>query len=193
MARCAPDMTIIKTRRLTLRPIEKADAARFAVLCNDEDIARNTARIPYPYTRQDADVFVDQLIRARINGDEHAFAVCRNAEIIACAGALQTDTSTWEIGYWVGADYRRQGVASEAADAITQFAIRALGAETVTAGYFADNPASGRVLEKVGFHYAGERAMMHSRGRGEEIEAVRLMLNVIDFAGAPDVEIDRQE
>jgi len=186
-------MTIIKTRRLTLRPIEKADAARFEVLCNDKDIARNTARIPDPYTAQDAEIFVDQLIEARVKGDEYAFAVCCDGEIIACAGALQTDTAIWEIGYWVGADYRGQGVASEAADAITQFAIRALGAATVTAGYFTDNPVSGRVLEKLGFRETGETKLIYSRGRGEEATSISLALSADEFAAAPDVVIDRQE
>ncbi len=183
-------MTVIRTKRFTLRPIEKADAPRFAVLCNNREIARHTARIPHPYTRQDAELFVDQLMAARIKGDEHAFAVCRDSEIIACAGALQTGEHIWEIGYWVGADYRGDGVASEIADAIAQFAISEMAAASVTAGYFIDNPVSGRVLEKIGFHNTGETVMITSLGREQPVSSYRLELDVADFSGSRDVVIE---
>ncbi|VAW04715.1 hypothetical protein MNBD_ALPHA05-2367, partial [hydrothermal vent metagenome] len=183
-------MTVIRTKRFILRPIEKADAPRFAILCNDLEIARHTARIPHPYTRQDAELFVDQLIAARIKGDEHAFAVCRDKEIIACAGALQTGERVWEIGYWVGADYRGDGVASEIADAMVQFAIGEMGAKSVTAGYFIDNPVSGRVLEKIGFRDTGETVMLTSLGRAQAVSSHRLELDVVGFSGARDVVIE---
>jgi RimJ/RimL family protein N-acetyltransferase len=38
------------------------------------------------------------------------------------------------------------------------------------AGHFADNPASGRVLEKAGFLYTGERRRRFSLSRGEPVE-----------------------
>ncbi len=182
-------MTIITTKRLVLRPIEKSDASRFAVLCRDIDIARGTARIPHPYTCEDADLFVNHLIKGRLDENEFAFAVCLDGEIIACAGTMNTGDGTWEIGYWVGADYRGQGVASEAADAITQFSIRHLRASQVTAGYFFDNPASARVLENLGFRDTGETTMIFSRGRNAEVKSVRLSLAIDKFTGRPGVTI----
>ncbi len=183
-------MPVIRTKRFLLRPIEKADAPRFAVLCNDLEIARHTARIPHPYTHEDAEIFVDQLITARIKGDEHAFAVCRDREIIACAGTLQTGEHSWEIGYWVGADYRGDGVASEIADAMVQFAIGEMSAASVTAGYFIDNPVSGRVLTKIGFRDTGETVMITSLGRAQPVSSHRLELDVAEFSGAREVVIE---
>ncbi|NOX94537.1 MAG: GNAT family N-acetyltransferase [Alphaproteobacteria bacterium] len=64
-------MTILKIKDLTLRPIELADAPRFAELCNDETLARNTSRIPFPYTLEDATNFVNRAIREFDDGAEY--------------------------------------------------------------------------------------------------------------------------
>ena len=182
----------IKTGTLLLRPIGSADAARFHQLCNDVEIARNTARITHPYSRADADAFVSRRGAGMFgNDDEYVFAVCRDDAIVACAGAHRTDPGVYEIGYWVGADYRGRGVATGAARAVTQFAFDKLGAKTATAGHFIDNPASGRVLERAGFGLTGETVMMHSAGRGEEVETVRMAVARADFQLSSEIVIER--
>jgi RimJ/RimL family protein N-acetyltransferase len=40
----------IKTRRLVLRELTDSDTPEFAHLAGDWDVARQTARIPYPYS-----------------------------------------------------------------------------------------------------------------------------------------------
>ncbi len=182
-------MTVIKTRRLVLRPIRQGDAARFAELCNDREIAHNTTRIPMPYTARHAKEFTGYAAHATANGDEFPFAVCREGEIIACAGLTPRGGKSCELGYWVGADYRGRGIASEAAGALTQFAFDTLGAETVAAGYFPDNPASGRVLEKLGFLPTGETALIMSIGRGCEVDTVRMKVGAEVFQQYTDVAI----
>ena len=174
-------MIIIKTNRLILRPIKRTDAPRFAALCNDIDIARNTARIPHPYTPDHAREFVDRSAAAFDDGTEYAFAVCRNDEIIACAGVMQMGGGAVEIGYWVGAAYRRAGIAVEAAQAVSQYAFEQQGNEKAVAGFFTDNPASGRVLTKIGFTATGEIAKTNSLGRGGKADTVRMVLHKEDF------------
>ena len=172
----------ITTDKLVLRPIEVNDAARFYELCNDIEIARNTARIPYPYSRADADAFIARRSTGQFGSDgEYAFAVCLDDELVACAGATVTAPGVYEIGYWVGADYRGRGVATGAARAVTHFVFDTLGAKIAAAGYFADNQASGRVLERVGFRPTGETVTMQSAGRGCEVETVRMALSRADF------------
>lgn len=119
-------MVEIKTSRFLLRPVQKGDAPHFAQLCNDLDIARNTARIKHPYTLKDAEDFVAYAIGAAAKGEEHIFAVCDNGKIIACVGVMPKDENAYELGYWVGADYRGVGVATETADAALQFTCTAL-------------------------------------------------------------------
>ena len=177
-------MTVIHTKRLLLRRIETTDAPAFARACNDELIARNTGRIPHPYTLDDAISFVALIGDAFDKGEEYAFAVTENDRLVACCG-VSIKPAHVELGYWVGAQQRGRGVATEAVRAVAHFAFEKLGAAILQAGHFTDNPASGRVLEKIGFRYTGERVMQFSLGRGCEAESFRLTLRREDFS-APD-------
>lgn len=182
-------MTIIRTRRFTIRPIEAADAPRWVELCSDIDIARNTARIPHPYTLEDAQGFIAYAEEAMASGAEHIFAVCRDGLAIACAGLTPHEGSACELGYWVGADYRGAGVATEAGDAMLQYACSVLKPQTLTSGYFTNNPASGKVLEKLGFKPTGEIKVMDSVGRGEKVDTVRLAMPAADYAPLQPADI----
>lgn len=177
-------MTVIHTARLLLRRIEETDAPAFARACNDALIARNTARIPHPYSLDEATSFVAVIGDAFDKGEECAFAVCENDELVACCG-VSAKPDHFELGYWVSAQQRGRGVATEAARAVAHFAFKKLGAPVLRAGHFTDNPASGRVLEKIGFRYTGETVMQFSLGRGGEAESFRMMLRREDFS-APD-------
>ena len=174
-------MATLIIQDLVLRPIERADAARFAELCNDETLARNTSRVPFPYTLEDATNFVKRATSDIDDGKEYRFAVCRKKVIIACTGVMRTGSAEFELGYWVGQEARGQGVATKAASAVSQYAFEALGGAMINAGYFLDNPASGRVLTKLGFIPTGEILKTHSLARDGEVETARLVLTSSAF------------
>lgn len=182
-------MPIIKTKRFLLRPLEAGDAPRLVDLCNDPDIARNTARICIPYALDDAQAFIAYAAKAAAAGEEFPFAVCRDGAVVACAGAKPHGEKACELGYWVGADHRGQGAASEAGDGVLQFALAALQPKTLTSGFFADNPASGRVLEKLGFRPTGEVVKTMSLGRGCEVDTVRVAMAPADYKPTPGVAV----
>ena len=169
-------MTTLKIKDISLRPIKLADAPRFAELCNDETLARNTSRVPFPYTLEDATNFVNRAIREFDDGAEYRFAVCRAEIIIACTGVMKTGDAEFELGYWVGQKARGQGIATLAASAVSHYAFERLDGKTINAGYFLDNPASGRVLTKLGFKPTGEILKIHSLARDDKMETARLML-----------------
>lgn len=175
-------MTFIQTNRFLLRPIEVDDAPVFARLCNDALIARNTARIPHPYTVEDAETFCLAISRAFALGTEYAFAICDGDEIIGCCGVMRVTNEVYDLGYWVAEHARGKGVAAEAACAVACFAFERLGAETLLAGHYTDNPASGRVLEKTGFAKTGEIRKQFSLGRGGEADCARVRLDRAEFA-----------
>ena len=177
---------IIETNRFTLRAITAADAPVFAVLCNDELLARNTARIPHPYSLVDAKKFVDYASAAFADGSEYPFAVCEGDDILGCAG-IKCGDGAFELGYWVGSGARGRGVATEAAGAVAHFAFERLGAQRLVAGHYIDNPASGRVLKKLGFKPTGETPMLFSRGRGAEAQTARLALDRADLAAPENI------
>ena len=164
----------MRTRRFLLRPLETEDARRVAILCNDRELARNSSRIPLPYSLKDAQKFIRDMQERRANGSEFSFAVCQEGELIGCVGTVAGDANRFEIGYWVGKGYRGNGVATESACAIIQFSFDHLGATSVSAGYIPENIASGRVLKKLGFRETGEILPIHSAGRGEVVDTIRV-------------------
>lgn len=183
--------TTLKIDGLVLRPVERSDAARFAILCNDQLLARNTARIPHPYSIEDARAFVKRAEGEFNSGKEYRFAVCRNDAIVACCGVIPAEEKNCELGYWVGADEQGRGVATRAASAVVTFAFEVVGAEKITAGHFVDNPASRRVLEKLGFETKGEIITLKSLARDAEVETARLALARVRFTPIANVQIER--
>lgn len=71
----------------------------------------------------------------------------------------------WEFGYWLGRPHWGKGFATEAVRRLAVFAFEELGATRLRAGWFGDNPASARVLAKLGCVPSGPEARQNlSRG-----------------------------
>ena len=51
-------MHILESERLILRPPRPSDIAAMCVWLGDYDVAKNTARVPHPYSEDDAEEFV---------------------------------------------------------------------------------------------------------------------------------------
>ncbi|MDR3513955.1 MAG: GNAT family N-acetyltransferase [Caulobacteraceae bacterium] len=156
----------IETRRLVLRAPQAADIGRIASLADDFEIARMTACMPHPYGLADAEAFVARA-QAIDPAREAVFVIELEDEgAIGAIGLHPCGSFAPEIGYWIGRPYWGRGLASEAAGAALDWAGGAWSRRAVFAGYFTDNPASGRVLERAGFLHTGEVQHRHSRARG---------------------------
>jgi RimJ/RimL family protein N-acetyltransferase len=143
---------VIETVRLVLRAPRPADAKAIKSLINDRRIAENTARVPHPYTLNDARTFIATIG----NGSEPAFLItlADGAIVGGCGiGTLRDDGP--EIGYWIGVRHWGNGYATEAARALIDHAFGELGYDELRAGARVSNPASRRVLEKCGFQWTG--------------------------------------
>lgn len=166
----------IETERLVLRPPGEADVPRIARLANNRAIAEMLARLPHPYDEDHARAWVSRV--ARMGSGTAAFAIGCKAEGGGFIGACGYDTVlTGEpnLGYWLGQPYWGQGYASEAAAAVVRHAFDIAGLDYLGSGCRPDNPASRRVLEKIGFRSSGRKAMFFVNvGREVEVETFRL-------------------
>jgi RimJ/RimL family protein N-acetyltransferase len=144
---------ILETERLVLRSPTASDARAIVAGVGDFEVARNLARVPHPYTQSDAEAF---LARVGVTADlVLGITLKSGAAYIGGCGAHACEDGAYEIGYWLARPYWGFGYASEAARAVVHYAFEALGATYLTAGWFDDNPNSGRVLQKLGFLPAG--------------------------------------
>ena len=166
-----------KSDRFLMRPPQPKDARQIACCVNDKEMARNLARLPHPYAPQDALDWIAYTEQARDAGKEYAFVITHaEAGVIGSVGFNRAVGETWELGYWVDKAVQGKGVATEAAKALLDWGTREFGVTQFVAGHFQDNPASGRVLEKLGFVRVGEK-MLYSQARGGKDPAWRYALS----------------
>jgi RimJ/RimL family protein N-acetyltransferase len=154
-----------RTERLLLRPGWAEDAPALFNAIADEGIVRNLASAPWPYRPEDASAF---LATAR-KPHEASMLIFRRSEadpeLIGTIGFGRRPDGALEFGYWIARSHWGRGYATEAGRAATEIARKALRLPKLHAGHFLDNPASGRVLEKLGFRSIGRTASRYSAGR----------------------------
>lgn len=153
-----------RTERLLLRPGWAEDAPALAKAIADEGIVRNLANAPWPYGVAEARAYLEKpqdpvlptfLLFKRTDGAP---------ELVGGAGFGRKPNGAVEIGYWIARAHWGNGYAYEAGKQLIEIA-RTIGLRQLEAGHFIDNPASGRVLEKLGFVPTGRTAARHSCAR----------------------------
>lgn len=150
-----PDLT---TERLLLRPFTLADAPDVQRLAGDRDIAATTAAIPHPYEDGMAEAWIGQHPERFAGGESVVFAITHKADgaLLGAIGLeLNAEQQRAELGYWIGKPHWNAGYCTEAARAVLRYAFEALRLRRVFAHHFGRNPASGRVMEKIGMRHEG--------------------------------------
>lgn len=151
-------MPTIETSRLKLRPFVVEDAAAIQRLAGALEIADTTLNIPHPYEDGIAEDWIGTHREEHEAGTNVVFAVVlRDSMQLIGAVGLTIDRSArkGELGYWIGYPFWSRGFCTEAATAVLDYGFTALGLNRVSARHFARNPASGRVLEKIGMTVEG--------------------------------------
>jgi RimJ/RimL family protein N-acetyltransferase len=156
-----------RTERLLLRPGWSQDAPALFRAIADERIVRNLATAPWPYRPEDAQAW----LATERSPSEPSLLIfrCTDAapELIGAIGFGRRPAGEMEFGYWIVRRHWGRGYATEAGRALLAAARHGLRLKRLDAGHFIDNPASGRVLEKLGFQPTGTIAPRYSAGRGE--------------------------
>jgi RimJ/RimL family protein N-acetyltransferase len=174
-----------RTERLLLRPGWAEDAPALAAAIADEMIVRNLATAPWPYRLRDAEAFLAQprdpvlpsfLIFERTDAAPRLVGSC---------GLGRRPSGTVELGYWIARPFWGLGYATEAGTALIDIA-KALRIARLEGSHFLDNPASARVLEKLGFTPIGITAPRLSCARGMEAPARMLRLSLAGVAVEED-------
>jgi len=163
----APAFVPLAAGGVTLRPLRAADAIALHRLINDWDVAKNLARVPFPYPRDLADEWIATTHRLMAEGRAWHLAIERDGALVGGIGlTLDAAGATAELGYWVGRPFWRQGAGLSAAMRLSRWALAQLGIHAVTAVALEDNLPSLALLARAGFRQIGpaERPF-ESRGR----------------------------
>lgn len=144
----------LHTDRLHLRRHRPDDLPVMAERFSDMEVVRYTLRMPFPYTLAHAEAFYRSTRIAAAAGRTALWAITLRdtCDLIGGIGLrIEPDHATAELGYVFTRSQWGRGYATEAARAVTRYAFESLKLERIEASYFTANPASGRVLEKIGF------------------------------------------
>jgi 8-oxo-dGTP diphosphatase len=166
-------MCILESSRLILRPPRPCDIPSITTWLGDYDVARMTSRVPHPYNEGDAEAFL-------ASAEKNRFVIQRKGDLmfLGMIGLGARDDS--EFGYWLGKPFWGFGYATEAAHRLVTYAFENLDMETVHAGWFYDNPASGNVLSKLGARHNGS-AMRDCKARGMAVLCHDMLLTRAEF------------
>jgi [ribosomal protein S5]-alanine N-acetyltransferase len=167
-------MEAIRIGEWSLRSWEKADVPALVKYADNRKIWLNVRdAFPYPYTRKDAEAWINTMQDPLTN-----FAIAGPAEAIGGVGFnLQEDVycRSAEIGYWLGEPYWNRGIATLAVAATVKYAFATFDLVRLYATVFEWNPASARVLEKNGFKLEG-RLLKSVTKDGKTIDSLQYAL-----------------
>lgn len=165
--------------RLTLRPFAPTDAAMVQALAGERAVADTTLNIPHPYEDGMAEDWIaghDEQFR---EGSNAIFAITdkENAQLLGAVSLrIQAALRKAELGYWVGVPYWNRGYATEAAGALLAYGFDELGLNRIAAQHLVRNPASGRVMQKLGMSHEGTlRQATMKWGAFEDLELYSIL------------------
>ena len=147
----------LETERLLLRPFELRDAPVVEREVSRVELARMLA-VPHPYPEGGA----VEWIAAAKPGQEFAVELRETGELVGGISIVPDEQNRRaSLGYWCAIGHWGRGYATEAVRAIIDYGFRDLDLNRIHAECRSDNPASARVLAKVGMTQEG-RLREHS-------------------------------
>lgn len=177
----------IRTKRLLLRPLHPGDAEVICLQIADWEVMRWLSQPPWPYTLQDAIDFIQS--RPAHDLATTSFAITREDALVGIldlrvnpAGRSQRGPGPI-LGFWLARSHWGSGYMTEAAGGLLAYAFAAGVGDTIYSGAFADNTASLRVQEKLGFVRDGE-TMLYARPRRAKFPHVNTKLTRSAFRAA---------
>ncbi len=152
------DLPILETDRLKLRPFRVEDAPMVMELAGDQSVAATTLNIPHPYEPGIAEGWILAHPERFRQGLGVVFAIERQgtgALVGSISLAFNQPNRRAEMGYWIGRPYWNQGYCTEAAGTVLRYGFSRHNLNRIYARHMGRNPASGRVMQKIGMHYEG--------------------------------------
>lgn len=167
-----------RTERLLLRPGWLEDAPELVAAIAREEVAFTLARLPWPYTIDHGRAWLAQ---PRAADDASLLIYERTGSaprLIGGIGLHPDEKGAIELGYWIVPSHWNQGFATEAGAAVVAMARDTLRIDRLVSGHFVENPASGRVLRKLGFVPTGEIVARHCLARGIDLPCATFSLDL---------------
>jgi RimJ/RimL family protein N-acetyltransferase len=152
------EVPVLEGDGFRLRPVRDDDVARIQEGSSDPGTQRWLGHIPAPYTLDDARDYVEARRELAASGKCVTWAIADAVDDRLLGTVLWfnwTPEVECEVGYWVHPEARGRGLATEATRVVVGHVFETLGVRRVTAFAAAENLASRRVIEALGFRLYG--------------------------------------
>ena len=172
--------------RVHLRRFTVRDAPAVQRFAGDPAVADTTLNIPHPYPPGAAETWIAGHDAGFEAGTAAVFAVTEeNGGAMVGAIGVRVDRAHGhgEIGYWIGRPFWGCGYATAALRLMSAYCFTVLNLHRIYAHHMARNPASGRVMQKVGMRREGT-LREHIVKTGVHEDAVLYGLLRSEFEGA---------
>ncbi|MBY0462006.1 MAG: GNAT family N-acetyltransferase [Alphaproteobacteria bacterium] len=156
----------LTTNRLLLRPVTIEDAdSIFAYSCNP-NVARYVTWEPHSTIEDTKNVIISFFLKNYMEGMPAPWAITFKEhpdKVVGLVGCrfFDEDPKAMELAYVLAEEHWGQGITVEAVQAILPYIFQNYPIDKLVGRYSALNPASGRVMEKLGMKfvktYQGER------------------------------------
>jgi ribosomal-protein-alanine N-acetyltransferase len=150
---------MIETQRLILRKMEMNDANRmFDYIFSDHRVMDNLIKGPHKSISETINRVTE--ITNQYVSEKFCYwgiEVKESRELIGTIDLynINEDTENCEVGYDIGFNWWNQGYGTEALHAVVEFAFRFMNIHKISATHGIDNPASGKIMLKVGMKREG--------------------------------------
>jgi len=170
------NQTILTTQRLTLRPFTKVDSVDVQKLAGNINVSKSTLNIPHPFNDQQAREWIacHQLQWYQKIAVNYAIVYNNTGDLVGSISLVDIARGEATLGYWIGEPYWNLGFCTEASNALIRFAFKTIGLTKVIANHASNNPASGRVMKKVGMAHIGQSRVRRLNGHEVAIERYEL-------------------
>ncbi len=143
---------------LLLKPFTLAIAEDFSQQANDSQVQATDINFLLPFTPEHAQEAVRRYINEWNQKTCYYFAIHQaetNQFIGGISLRLQPEHTLADMGYWLGSAFWGKGYATFAAREIVKLAFVEFGVDKLYAQHMSHNPASGRVMQKIGMTQEG--------------------------------------
>ncbi|HLL23997.1 MAG TPA: GNAT family protein [Kofleriaceae bacterium] len=154
------DLTI-PTSRLVLRPWRAEDLEDIWPVVSDPTFPRFMSWTAHA-SKAETRVWLEHAALVVHSNEEVKWAIERDGRAIGSIGfhdiawqvrAFRLDRA--ELGYWLAPAAHRQGLMTEAVQAVVRYGFETIGLHKIAVTCMAENVSSRRVIEKAGFRWVG--------------------------------------
>jgi ribosomal-protein-alanine N-acetyltransferase len=148
----------LTTGRLVLRPFTLTDAPEVQRHAGRFEIADTTLNMPHPYPDGAAESWIGTHQKTWELGSGLTLAITlkESGQLAGAIGlTINKDHNRAEMGYWVAVPHWGKGFCTEAARALLDYGFTELKLNKIYATHLTRNPASGKVMQKMGMKYEG--------------------------------------